>query len=197
LLQSTDGGQTWHLTHVVADRVAFATSRLGWASSYDEGTLLRTDDGGKTWHRVRSPCGGQVSTSFVSARRGWLLCAGPPGAGTEEKWLFATRDGGASWHRLGSPSAGGYANGILFVSATRGWIWESRGPSLRTDDAGRTWRPLLVTAADKNEVSMMSAAGATVWQLLERNISTHSWRLFLRRSTDRGTTWDVVRTWAP
>ena len=71
------------------------------------GDLMKTTDSGRTWRRVGSPCrrgwGGfawAAAISFVSQSRGWVLCKGQPGTGSQSKALYLTTDGGSRWTQL-------------------------------------------------------------------------------------------------
>src|SRR6185503_2106957 len=90
LIRTEDGGRTWHAVGRAPwiSAVSFASARIGFVMSgeqADAGDLMKTVDAGRTWRRVGSPCskgwGGYAwaaAISFVSPRRGWLLCAGQP-----------------------------------------------------------------------------------------------------------------------
>jgi photosystem II stability/assembly factor-like uncharacterized protein len=126
----------------------------GWIVNDDQ--LKATADGGATWNSLPSPCKGGsfgLRLSFTSQTKGWVLCPGEPGAGSQSKSLYRTIDGGQSWitvaetGNLGTPPQGplprgGYVADLYFRDDTHGWISLARGTIIATDDGGQSWSGL-------------------------------------------------------
>lgn len=125
LVESADGGRTWHaartqplgsagggaVTESAVDQTWLL--RTGAASGYvlaspgenssgkpDSAALAYTRNGGRTWSRMRIPCG-QDALSVVLARApgGGLaaVCASEPTAGSQGKTTTLSANGGRSW----------------------------------------------------------------------------------------------------
>ncbi|MBI3967673.1 MAG: hypothetical protein HY329_18705, partial [Chloroflexi bacterium] len=112
LLATRDGGRNWQPVQTALPEpflfLQFVDDQHGWASTADPGQILASTDGGRTWNQKKSACpfpGARADTfSFVSAKFGWMLCAGSPGVGGYEsgKSLFRTIDAAASWQHVAS-----------------------------------------------------------------------------------------------
>jgi photosystem II stability/assembly factor-like uncharacterized protein len=207
VLRSDDGGRTWRRIGRSFSEISFGDPRTGWAVSPTG--IAATADGGRGWTQLRSPCrrglGVEVHVSLASPARGWVLCAGEPGAGQQLKAVYSTDTGGKRWRLrssavvpgLGVGRAGrglpgsGYAHGISFRPGGVGWLWESRGSFLATSDGGRTWHALAV-----GEPEIVEAQSA---QLLSDRAGLALFRrpndVALERTTDGGRSWRIVRTW--
>jgi hypothetical protein len=104
--------------------------------------------GGNGWHRLASPCASVgtdlslVGVAPVSSSSLFLLCAGNPGAGSEDKVVLFSSDGGA--HATASsaaPARGGIATGIAAASTAVVAVSAASGASYvyRSADGGHTW----------------------------------------------------------
>jgi hypothetical protein len=217
MMRTTDGARTWHRAGSAPSTPSFPSSQIGFAMRSREansGPLTRTTDGGRTWRRVGAPCkkgwGGfawSAAISFVSPKRGWVLCKGQPSAGSQSKALYLTRDGGTHWERLvnayfeparirlGGLEGSGYAQGIAFARTGHGLLWSARGDTLRTSDGGRHWRPIKATSPETREAySGWLVNGRVGYLLLQDDGSRPHWELL--RTVDGGRTWRLVRSWA-
>jgi len=218
LIRTEDGGRTWHAVGRAPwiSAISFASARIGFVMSgeqADAGDLMKTVDAGRTWRRVGSPCakgwGGSAwaaAISFVSPRRGWLLCTGQPAGGNQSKALYATSDGGRRWKRLlnahferGRIKLGGlqnsaYAHGISFDRSGHGLLWGSRGYSLWTADGGHHWHPVSATSPEVKEGwSGWVAADRTAYLLVHDTGAQRPQKLV--RTSDGGRSWNLVRDW--
>lgn len=212
--RTLDGGRTWQPWHLRAGS-SFATPRIGLGfRTYEVGNrnrlaLLRTRDGGRSWVTIRKPanCFSEYpDLDLVTPRLGWVVCAGEPGAGNEEKAVFSTRDGGRTWHEgasvqgmnnpkeRGGISLLGYPAGIAFAPNGFGLMWESRGTLYVTRDGGKNWHARPDLAAFDVDFGRGGSAFAdgTGFVLLghgggssARLVATH----------DFGRTWRVVQRW--
>jgi hypothetical protein len=106
ILQTEDGGLTWHQVSVLIDDpeeifeiesadLDFIDSQIGWislklhsSSNFSFGRLLATEDGGHTWQERTLPLGEPVL--FLDAEHGWI-------SGGPLDQTFYTEDGGESW----------------------------------------------------------------------------------------------------
>jgi hypothetical protein len=76
----------------------------------------------------------------------WILLTSEPAAGQMGKTLYESSDSGKTWTLLGdlSQQINGYVTGIVFRSATDGWISATYHgvvmlPLYRTKDGGKNW----------------------------------------------------------
>ena len=78
ILQTRDGGLTWHPQYRGANRfndVCFIDHKVGWAVG-DKGTVIKTTDGGNTWQAQPSGTSDNLSSvDFVDASNGWAVAA--------------------------------------------------------------------------------------------------------------------------
>jgi photosystem II stability/assembly factor-like uncharacterized protein len=217
IMRTKNRGRTWKRVGIAPlSTPSFPTPRIGFAMrsrDTNAGPLIRTTDGGRTWRRVGAPCrkgwGGFASSaaiSFVSARRGWLICKGQPRAARQSKALYLTRNGGRSWKRLlnahfepariqlGGLQARGYVQGIAFERTGHGLLWSTRGDTLRTSDGGRHWRPLTAISPEVREAYSGWLVNDRVGYLLLQDNDRADWELL--RSENGGRTWRLVRYWS-
>lgn len=108
--------------------------------------IARSEDGGQTWDPVPAPPSRLAGVDFVSPAAGFAL-------GTDGR-VWRTTDAGRRWAEL--PAIGNRTGRLVaFSTARRGYVAVDRfgdrfaagGTLLRTDDAGRTWRPQVVSPA--------------------------------------------------
>ena len=161
----------WEIYHVKGspadpDRL-YASQSSAWFGQ----VVQRSSDGGKTWEQVGNQFaydgvpgthqwydGTQHPWEF---KRVWHLepsLTDPDSvyAGAEDAALFRSADGGESWRELGGlrghgsgpswqPGAGGMCLHTIVLdpsNARRMFIAFSAAGAFRTDDGGRTWRPV-------------------------------------------------------
>jgi photosystem II stability/assembly factor-like uncharacterized protein len=216
LMRTKDRGRTWTRVGTSPSTPSFPTSLVGFAMrsrATNAGPLIQTSDGGRTWRRVGTPCrkgwGGfawSAAISFVSRSRGWLICNGQPGAGSQAKALYVTRNGGRTWKRLlnahfepvrvrlGGLQSSGYVQGIAFERTGHGFLWSTRGETLRTSDGGRHWRPVSATSPEEREAYSGWLVNDRVGFLLLQNNDRADWELL--RTENGGRTWRLVRSWS-
>ena len=162
------GWEIYHLKGSPADPDRlYASQSSGWFGQ----TMQRSDDGGQTWKPVGNQFAYEGETGTHQHydgtarpwefKRVWHLEPAPDDpdtayAGVEDAALFRTTDGGQSWHELpglrqhGSgaqwmPGAGGMCLHTILLDprgAQRMFIAISAAGVFRTDDGGRTWRPM-------------------------------------------------------
>ena len=153
-VRTIDGGKTWsskdmsayaaglidvHFFHPDSGYAVGLTHTLHDSSS---GVVLFTGDGGETWER-----------RFVSARRGeWCWKISFPSLRTgyvslqrnsgSPVYILKTSDGGVTWQEKLFTTFNYFAQGIGFVSETKGWIGgNSAYPVYETEDGGESWHP--------------------------------------------------------
>jgi photosystem II stability/assembly factor-like uncharacterized protein len=162
------GWEIYHLTGSPADpNRLYASQSSGWFGQ----TIQRSDDGGKTWEAVGNEFayegvagthqwydGTQHPWEF---KRVWHFEPSPTDpdtvyAGAEDAALFRTIDGGRSWQELAGlrghgtgpswqPGAGGMCLHTIVLDPSnpeRIYIAISAAGAFRSDDAGKTWRPI-------------------------------------------------------
>jgi len=149
-------------------------------------SLERTSDGGRTWTSVLSVCasitgvGGEVTLATVAPET--ALLSVPRG-------LLVTHDRGRSWSRLTAPRI----VALSFPSATVGWSVVAGKRTLavqRTDDAGRTWKPLSAPCkADDAKLSFVDDAHG--WLLCLWNAGAGNQGKAVYETRDGGTSWQL------
>ncbi|MFA1548702.1 WD40/YVTN/BNR-like repeat-containing protein [Actinomadura chokoriensis] len=162
------GWEIYHLAGSPADPARlYASQSTGWFGQL----IQRSDDGGATWRPVGNDFayeGVPGTHQWYDGtpkpwefKRVWHLEASPDDpdtvhAGVEDAALFRTDDGGASWQELpglrehGSgpswqPGAGGMCLHTIVrdpVDPARMYVAISAAGVFRTDDAGKTWKPI-------------------------------------------------------
>lgn len=162
------GWEIYHIAGSPADpNRIYASQSNGWFGQ----TMQRSDDGGKTWNTVSNKFeyegtpgthqwydGTQHPWEFA---RVWHLEPSPTDpdtvyAGVEDAALFKTTDGGQSWHELAGlrqhesgpkwqPGAGGMCLHTILLDPSnpdRIFIAISAAGSFRSDDGGKSWKPI-------------------------------------------------------
>jgi photosystem II stability/assembly factor-like uncharacterized protein len=162
------GWEIYHLKGSPADpNRLYASQSSGWFGQ----VIQRSNDGGRTWEAVgnRFAYDGTPGTHQWydgtphpwEFKRVWHLEPGLKDpdlvyAGVEDAALFRTTDGGAAWeelsglrqHESGShwqPGAGGLCLHTIIVDPAnpeRIFVAISAAGAFRSDDSGRTWRPI-------------------------------------------------------
>src|SRR6266566_3194631 len=153
----------WEIYHVKGSPVdpdrLYASQSSGWFGQ----VIQRSCDGGKTWETpgggmTKTPDGRQHPREF---KRVWHLepsLTDPDTvyAGVEDAGLFRTSDGGKTWQELAGlrghgtgpkwqPGAGGMCLHTILLDPSdpkRMFIAISAAGAFRTDDGGKTWRPI-------------------------------------------------------
>jgi hypothetical protein len=161
----------WEIYHVKGSPAAperlFAAQSTGWFGQL----IQRSDDGGQTWNPVGNEFTYDGVTGTHQWYDGtphpwefarvWHLEPSQTDpdtihAGVEDAALFVSRDGGGSWQELpglrghGSgphwqPGAGGMCLHTILIDPTdanRIFVAISAAGAFRSDDAGKTWKPI-------------------------------------------------------
>ncbi|MBI3865225.1 MAG: exo-alpha-sialidase [Planctomycetia bacterium] len=161
----------WEVYHVKGSPVdpnrLYASQSSGWFGQ----VMQRSDDGGKTWNAVGNAFNYNGATGTHQwydgtphpweFKRVWHLepsLTDPDTvyAGVEDAALFRSTDGGQTWNELAglrthgsrsqwAPGAGGMGLHTILIDPSqpeRIYIAISSAGVFRTDDAGKTWRPM-------------------------------------------------------
>ena len=152
---STDGGKTWFQPGVPDGQDAMpafpakAPNRFAYDTSEETGKPLTThqwyDGTQKPWEFKRL---WHIEPSLTDAKTVY--------AGIEDAALFKSTDGGESWHELSGlrghgtgpnwqPGAGGMCLHTIILDPSnpeRIYIAISAAGAFRTDDGGKTWKPI-------------------------------------------------------
>jgi photosystem II stability/assembly factor-like uncharacterized protein len=183
------------LATVVAPTVAWATSQpeTGRGSR-----LFLSRDGGDSWQRLRLPCGRPFAfyrplVAAVSARRGWVLCLGEPGAGQQNKALYETLDA-SLWTLRRDLSSSGYGQRLAFSQTGFGLLAESRGGLLVTRDSGRSWRMPRITSPEEAEAQAIAVFPPGRGLVLVRDDRSRR-RVELYTTPDAGRRWSLLHVW--
>jgi photosystem II stability/assembly factor-like uncharacterized protein len=162
------GWEMYHLKGSPADPDRlYASQSSGWFGQQ----IQRSDDGGATWEPVGHEFNyeGEPGTHqwYDGSQRPWefkrvwhlepsLTDPDTVHAGVEDAALFRTVDGGQSWHELPGlrqhesgptwqPGGGGMCLHTIIQdpgNSERIFVGISAAGTFRTDDAGKTWRPI-------------------------------------------------------
>lgn len=180
------------------------TWSCGLTNDYDS-LLLRTKDGGRTWEKLSQPTPFSCSSAYLSiptANNLWILCAGQPGAGHQEKSVSVSKDGGIHWHVTAqtpweattcrSSGAGditwdGYVRTFVAPSTSRAFLSIDQAGLFTTNDGGRTWN-LPYNARD-------GRAGTAPGPIVFID-AKHGWvadNNLISRTTDGGVTWSSAK----
>jgi photosystem II stability/assembly factor-like uncharacterized protein len=162
------GWEMYHLKASPADPNRIYASQ---SSSWFGQQIQRSDDGGETWSPVGNKFvyAGDTGTHLWydgtphpwEFKRVWHIepALGDPDvafAGVEDAAIFRTTDGGQTWEELPGlrcngtgpnwqPGAGGMGLHTILLDPTRPgrmYIAISAAGTFRTDDAGKTWKPI-------------------------------------------------------
>jgi photosystem II stability/assembly factor-like uncharacterized protein len=178
--------------------------------------IYRSTDAGETWTHMGLPESERIARIVVDPGNGDVVYACVPGklwSDSRDRGLYKTDDGGKTWRLVlegENPSTGcsGLAMDptnpqVLFAGMwdfrRKGWTFRSGGdgpdaPSdsglFRTEDGGRTWKPLDQAAGlpprpwGRVEVAIAPSDPKIVYALVESKESA------LYRSSDGGRTWE-------
>jgi len=161
----------WEIYHVKGSPVnpnrIYASQTSGWFGQ----VMQRSDDGGKTWEPIGNEFKyeGEVGQHLFydgtprpwAFKRVWhlepsLADADAVYAGIEDAALFRSGDGGKSWQEMTgmrlqgtgdkwAPGAGGMCLHTILIDPTRHermYVAISAAGAFRSDDAGKSWRPI-------------------------------------------------------
>jgi photosystem II stability/assembly factor-like uncharacterized protein len=205
------GWEIYHITGSPADpNRLYASQSSGWFGQI----VQRSNDAGKTWEPAGKEFvydgvpgthqwydGTQHPWEF---KRIWhfepsLTDPDTVYAGAEDAALFRTTDGGQTWHELSalrgakghlwSPGAGGMCLHTIVLDPSdpaRMFVAISAAGAFRTDDAGKTWRPINRGLKSQGLPDPTAEVGHCV-----HNLAMHPSRagvLFMQKH------WDVMRT---
>ncbi|SHO54224.1 WD40/YVTN/BNR-like repeat-containing protein [Anaerocolumna xylanovorans] len=114
--------------------------------------IYRTKDNGDTWYTshikdsaLKLSGGGDIFSSFIDKKNGYLLCCGSPACGLMPKLLFQTNDGGKTYKKTADISyIDGYPTGIAFNKDGNGYIasiyhGNDNAYLYISTDKGKTW----------------------------------------------------------
>lgn len=178
---SDDAGDSWHQaevpTSVSLTAIAFPTPLKGWAVGH-AGVVLHTEDSGQTWRRQLD--GVAAAKLVFQAAEAEARAVGPGNEAvqrrlTEAQWLV---DDGPDKPFLD----------VCFEDARRGFVVGAYNLMFYTQDAGRSWQPLMDRLNNPKGLHLyaIQVVGPSVYIAGEQG-------LFLR-SLDGGLTFERLKT---
>jgi len=208
LLETTDGGSTWH--HLssppleVIRQLSFPTEDIGYIAGWQPG-VLKTTDGGATWHVADLPFPDAIFHLLVfrdplrgyaqgSRAREKQSADDPPSR--ENTPLLVTLDGGDSWSQATvDPFSGSWPGiaSLAFPSSDVGYAYPSLqlrpgselavGDLLLTEDSGLSWWiwPLPMGSGEIQSLAFPTP---------ERGFLAGGGGIY--RTSDEGATWEKV-----
>src|SRR6266852_3354825 len=206
------GWEIYHLKGSPADpNRLYAAQSTGWFGQL----IQRSNDGGKTWEPVGNKFvyEGEPGTHlwYDGTPRPWefkrvwhlepsLTDPDTIYAGVEDAALFRSTDAGQTWEELSglrchetgpnwAPGAGGMCLHTIIqdpVDADRMFVAISAAGAFRTDDAGKTWRPVNRGLRSEQIPNPTAEVGHCVHRLAMH--PTRPETLFMQKH------WDVMRT---
>ncbi len=125
---------------------------------------------------------GIVSTAQAQSASGWSFVGPEP---LEPAHILTDRNWGNSSGRITSVAVVPDHPGVIYVGAAGGGVWKS-------EDSGKTWKPLTDNVSMAIGALAVSSTGETVWAGTgEINGSDSQYGQGLLKSTDGGKTWTV------
>jgi photosystem II stability/assembly factor-like uncharacterized protein len=194
---SNDRGKTWNAVDVpgtgfTMSAITFSDSQHGWAVG-GNGLIIRTRDGGKSWELLKPPTRTEASVRvsdlhavhFANSRVGYVAGHERYGNKTsDEVWgnveIFCTQDGGDTWRQCYKENQPGSVFQIVTVSESEAFAVLDGVHLLKTDDQGKTWRP--VPLSSKYVSSIAFATNGVGWIVGNKGC--------FQRSDDGGKTWE-------
>jgi photosystem II stability/assembly factor-like uncharacterized protein len=134
VLQTVDGGESWHRIKVPTKmelfHLDFVGDDRGWIVG-DKGSIIFTEDGGETWQKQTSGTDRALrSVDFRNSQEGYAV----GGRGV----ILRTEDGGRTWEKVTTPFVDSLFR-VIFIDDKNGFIAGRNGVVLRTDDKGKNW----------------------------------------------------------
>lgn len=175
LYRTADGARTWTdatpnggTAHPVGPPTTVGRTVVFFPTMVHGAVVIeRSADGGRTWRASAPICDGSGAGPGpvlpLDARRLYLPIGEGAAAGSSAQSLWRSDDGGRTWRFVsrtqttGPPGRalpfGCDKTGVGFATLLRGWAGGAcaGGPAFlyRTDDGGRTWRPLRLAGLDR------------------------------------------------
>jgi photosystem II stability/assembly factor-like uncharacterized protein len=162
VMNTTDGGQTWHEQFRIPDGTGYGGLRF-WNARDGELTemvpstfppskvpgapgssnmvprLYRTQDGGAHWQLVDRPVdwmGIGADSFFLDQQDGWRLVQVFHGVTPDSATVQRTRDGGLHWSTIGTLPQGAWLGALSFSDARTGWLVASASKSFEWNANG-------------------------------------------------------------
>lgn len=205
IANSTDGGKTWDVRHLVKNgalllTIGAASEKVLYAAGTG-GTLLFTRDGGTTWTRMSVPASVVYAASFSDDQHGLIQTP---------HTIYRTSDGGASWQHVTIDLSAGNLKGFRWVRAlvtldsNHMIIVVSDGNSgadayklLVAKDGGTTWKVVDVPSTGLASISAFDGEyWAAGFEVIEKDKPGGGYGVPLVMHSADGETWTHLTKWA-
>lgn len=166
-----------------------------YAGTFWDG-LFRSADAGQTWTPLAEPRIGSVSSIAIDRQDTSRIFLS-----TYEEFLHRTTDGGTTWMELQRgivlPPCGSFPCinipeffSIVIDPSRPNLLFADSGTLYRSENGGETWDP--IDLARSNPLRWTSIFDAAPFVLFRYEIDYSASRYHLRRSADRGVTWQQI-----
>lgn len=205
ILNTTDGGLTWHVKRDIkansAGDIFFLNEAIGWIiySYTDSSVLLKTENSGETWEEYSLPFY-SWQIYFVDEEKGFAY--------RDTNYCYRTIDGGKEWQAIdiSIPDTATIATDIFFIDSQKGWMQARHGEGgfsgtliyyfLTTNDGGLTWT---INNRFKNigftNIAFFDLNNGIVTQLIGAHYYTNDGgQTWIKTQKESNSSWELIIT---
>ncbi len=182
-----------------------------FTSKHETIDIYRSKNEGITWSigHIKDPAlktngTGNIYSSFVNEKNGYLLSCGGPGLGLMPKLLFHTADGGRTYKKVTDISyINGYPTGMVYNKDGTGFIpttyhGNTDAYLYTSTDKGKTWKTLTVPSPKGLDYAYIEGlppyfSGTNGFMILKYALNNNPIPDYIVfHSTDKGKTWSSM-----